>query len=434
VTREDRYAWWVVTVLTLVYSVSYIDRQMLSLLIGPIQRDLHVSDTGIGMLTGLAFAGVYAVFGVVLGRVADTRNRVGLISISLAVWSVATAACGLAQNFVQLFWARMGVGVGEASLTPAAYSLFSDLFPPRKLGRAVAIYTLAQYFGMAVALVLGALLVAKLSDMPPMTVLGLGPFHPWQLAMVAVSLTGLLALLLLRTVKEPARTHSAAEVEAAASSTFLSTLGDIWERRALYLPHFVGFSLAGLYIGALTTWLPEFFRRAYGWNVDQAGLMLAVVMIGVGAPATLFGGWLADILRARKMYGAPMWMGVGCMVVLTPLTVLLPLAPHAWQAVALLCVSTVFMALPTAVAPAALQLVTPNRMRAQVSAVFLLCTNLIGAGFGPLAVGLLTDYLFRSQAALGPALSVLSAVVCPLAALVLWLGCRPFAKVAATAE
>jgi MFS family permease len=377
---------------------------------------------------------VYAVFGVVLGRVADTRNRVGLISISLAVWSVATAACGLAQNFVQLFWARMGVGVGEASLTPAAYSLFSDLFPPRKLGRAVAIYTLAQYFGMAVALVLGALLVAKLSDMPPMTVLGLGPFHPWQLAMVAVSLTGLLALLLLRTVKEPARTHSAAEVEAAASSTFLSTLGDIWERRALYLPHFVGFSLAGLYIGALTTWLPEFFRRAYGWNVDQAGLMLAVVMIGVGAPATLFGGWLADILRARKMVrradvdGRGLHGGVDAADGAA--------APGA----ARLAGGGAAMRLDRVHGPAhggraaALQLVTPNRMRAQVSAGVPAVHQSDRGGVRAARCRFADRLPVPQSGGAGPALSVLSAVVCPLAALVLWLGCRPFAKVAATAE
>jgi MFS family permease len=197
-----------------------------------------------------------------------------------------------------------------------------------------------------------------------------------------------------------------------------------------YVPHFTGFALAGLYAVGLTTWLPEFFRRTYGWPVQRTGVVLALVLIGVGAPSTLAGGWLADVLRARRLYAAPMWIAAFALLLLWPLSVLLPLARTAPEAIGLLVLVTAVLTFPTAVAPTALQLVTPNRMRAQVTAVFLLGNNLIGTGGGPLAVGLVTDVVFGRDAALRYSLATLGAVICPLAALALWLGRKPFAAAA----
>jgi MFS family permease len=425
-----RYAWYVVFVLTLVYSISYVDRQMLSLLIDPIRSDLGVSDTQIGLLTGFAFATLYAVLGVALGRIADTRNRVALIAAGLAVWSAATAACGLARSFWQLFTARVAVGAGEASLTPTAYSLFSDYFPPRRLGRAVAVYTLAQYFGMGVALVLGAFLVGRLAGLPPVDLPALPALRPWQLAMVLVSLPGLVALPLLRTVREPRQRGAPTERAEARAGAVLRRLRAEW---VVYLTHFAGFSLAGLYAAGLSIWLPEFFRRTYGWPIERAGLALALILIGVGAPSTLAGGWLADRLRERRRYAAPIWISVGALLALSPLAVWLPLATSASTALLLLGVVTAFLTLPTAVAPTALQLVTPNRMRAQVSALYLLWTNLIGTGAGPLVVGMTTDVGFGREEALNLSLAAVAAVVCPLAALVLFLGRGAFARAARAA-
>ena len=421
-----RNAWYVVFVLTLLYSISYVDRQMLSLLIDPIRRDLQISDTQIGLLTGFAFAAVYAVLGVALGRVADTRNRVGLIAVGLGAWSVATAACGLARNFGQLFLARMAVGAGEASLTPTAYSIFSDYFPPRRLGRAVAVYTLAQYFGAGIALLLGGLLVGRLAGWGPVSLAGL-TVQPWQLAMVAVSIPGLLALPLLGTIKEPARR----ELPAAAGAETRSVVRHLRHYWPVYLTHFMGFSVAGLFATGFATWLPEFLRRSHGWSIPRAGLALALILILVGGPSTLAGGWLADRLRERKRFAAPIWISVIALLAAWPFAVWAPLAASATQSLLLVGVVVACVTLPTAVAPTALQLVTPNRMRAQVSAVYLLCTNLIGTGAGPLVVGLTTDRVFGRDAALPQSLSLLAAVACPVAAMALFLGRRAFARLAA---
>ena len=405
---------------------------MLSLLIAPIRRDLAISDTQIGLLTGFAFAALYAILGVALGRIADTANRVRLIAAGLAVWSVATAACGLARNFWQLFIARVAVGAGEASLTPTAYSLFSDYFSPRRLGRAVAVYTLAQYFGMGIALLLGGLLVGRLADLPPLDLPGLPTLKPWQLAMIVVALPGLLALPLLRTIREPRQFEAATAANRAAEASAVRTqLRSTWP---VYLSHFTGFALAGLYATGLATWLPEFFRRTYGWPIAKAGMALALILIGVGGPSTLAGGWLADRLRERKIFGAPMLISTAALLILWPFSVWLPLAPTAGQALVLLGIVTVFLTLPTAVAPTALQLVTPNRMRAQISAVYLLATNLIGTGAGPLVVGMTTDLGFGREEALNLSLATVGGVVCPLAALTLLAGHRAFARAARAAD
>jgi len=422
------YSWYVVLVLTLIYAISFVDRQMLSLLIEPIRRDLGISDTQIGLLTGFAFAAVYAVLGVALGRIADSWHRVKLVAIGLGAWSVATAACGLARSFGQLFVARMAVGAGEASLTPTAYSIFSDYFPPRRLGRAVAVYTLAQYIGAGTALLLGGLLVGRLADLPAITVGGLR-FQPWQIAMIAVGIPGLLILPLLTTVREPER-RGAERDEAAVGSV----LARLKAERVVYLSHFTGFSLAGLFATGYTTWLPEYLRRSHGWPIEKAGLALALILIVVGGPSTLFGGWLADRLRAKGYYAAPIWIGVVALLLAWPLGIWAPLAGTATLSLVLIALVVAFLTAPTAAAPAALQIVTPNRMRAQISAVYLLCTNLIGAGAGPLVVGLATDQVFGNDAALPASLSLVAAVTCPTAALALFLGRRAFARAAASAS
>jgi MFS family permease len=426
----ERTAWYVVFVLTLVYSISYVDRQMLSLLVAPIKRDFGISDTDIGLLTGPAFAVTYAVLGIVLAQVADTRNRVSLIIAGLTSWSIATGLTGFTRSFGQLFAARVAVGAGEASLTPTAYSLFSDYFPPARLGKAVAVYTLAQYIGMGAALLLGGLLVGRLAGLPPLTIPGFSPFQPWQVAMMVVGIPGLLALPLLRTVKEPRVVGTSAPIEISGQS--------VWARfnamKLVYLTHFTGFALAGLYATGLAAWLPEFFRRTYGWPVQRTGLALALVLIGVGGPSTLAGGWIADRLRERRWYAAPIGIAIAALLAMWPFAVWLPLAGSATGSLLLLGVVTAFLTLPTAVAPTALQLVTPPTMRARMSAIYLFCTNLIGTGAGPYVVGLTTDHVFGTDAALKLSLSVVAGLVCPLAAFTLFIGRRAFARAAEAAS
>src|SRR5271170_6841305 len=169
-----RYAWYVVIVLTGLYMLSFVDRTILSLLVGSIKRDLGISDTRIGLLQGLSFALFYTVMGLPLGRLADTRSRRNLIAAGVVVWSIFTSFCSASKSFWSLFLTRIGVGVGEAGLSPAAYSLISDYFPPEKLGLALSVYSMGLFIGSGLALLVGGATVDALSHLPPVTLPLLG--------------------------------------------------------------------------------------------------------------------------------------------------------------------------------------------------------------------------------------------------------------------
>ena len=199
------YAWYVVGVLTLAYIFSFIDRQVLSLMVGPIQKDLGIDDFQMSLLMGPSFAVFYTLFGIPLGRLADTRSRRVIISLGIAVWSIMTAGCGLTKTFWQLAVMRMGVGVGEASLSPSAYSLISDYFRPQRRSTAMSVYSMGIYIGSGMAFLLGGFIMKLAAGTDSTPLPWIGGVHSWQLVFLAVGLPGLLVSLLLLTVREPVR-------------------------------------------------------------------------------------------------------------------------------------------------------------------------------------------------------------------------------------
>lgn len=202
---NPRYAWYVVCVLTVAYLLSFLDRQILALLVGPIRQDLDISDTQVSLLGNLAFGIFYTLLGLPLGRAADRFSRRGIIAAGVATWCLMTAACGLARNFVQLFLARVGVGVGEAALNPAALSMISDYFPRRTRGRALTFYNMGVSLGVGVALIFGGQVIAWVAAAPPVELPGIGVLRAWQTVFILVGLPGLLIALLMLTVREPVR-------------------------------------------------------------------------------------------------------------------------------------------------------------------------------------------------------------------------------------
>ncbi len=201
----------------LCYALSLIDRQILSLLVGPLKRDLHISDTRIGLLQGFSFALFYTLAGLPLGRVADTRNRRNLITVGIIAWSVLTAACSAARNYWALFFTRMGVGVGEATLSPAAFSLIADYFPPGRLGVALSVYSMGIYIGSGLALIVGGTVVEGLAHRPELTLPILGTVASWRATFLVVGLPGFLIALLARTIREPQRRYLQRTADGQAS-------------------------------------------------------------------------------------------------------------------------------------------------------------------------------------------------------------------------
>src|SRR6202795_194603 len=203
-SRALRYAWYVVGVLTLVYVFSFLDRQIFSLIVAPLRRDLHISDTQVSLLQGFSFAVFYTFFGIPIGRLADVYNRRTIIVLGLVLWSAFTAGCGLAGTFAQMLLLRMGVGVGEAALSPAAYSLITDYFPRERLATALSVYSMGIYVGSGMAYLLGGLVVAYASTQAMWTIPLLGAVHPWQIIFLLVGLPGIAVAPLLFTVNQPA--------------------------------------------------------------------------------------------------------------------------------------------------------------------------------------------------------------------------------------
>jgi len=202
---QPAYAWYVVVVLTLGYIVSFLDRQIFALLVQPIRHDMGLSDTQVSLIGGLAFALFYTFLGIPIGRLADRRSRRAIIATGITIWCVMTAACGLAHNYWQLFSARVGVGVGEATLNPSALSLISDYFPREKRGRAISFYNMGVSLGVGIANIIGAWAIALTSAMAPITLPLVGALRPWQLVFLLVGLPGLVVALLMFTVREPRR-------------------------------------------------------------------------------------------------------------------------------------------------------------------------------------------------------------------------------------
>ncbi|MEJ8567892.1 spinster family MFS transporter [Elongatibacter sediminis] len=422
------YAWYVVGVLMLAYTNSFIDRQILSLLIEPIRRDLQITDTQISLLAGIAFTIFYTVMGVPIARLADQRNRRRIITFGLAFWSVMTATCGLARNFWHMFAARVGVGVGEATLSPAAMSIISDYFPVGKLARAISIYSMGVYFGAGLALIIGGLVVQLVSQAGSVTLPVVGEIFPWQMTFFVVGLMGLPVLLLLMTVREPVRRGVAASgsAEAAAASSLPALKAFIRRNARTVVFHFAAFSCIGVGIAGFLVWTPTLFIRTWGFEASQIGFIYGFILFIGGTSGVYAGGYVADWLQNRGHDDAILRAAFYCSVAVVPFAVLTPLAPNPSLAIAGLAVTAFLLAFPQGLPAAALQVITPNALRAQMTAVYFLVGNLIANGFGPTLYALVTDYVFKDPAMLRYSMAWGSGIVLPLGALFAWLALKPY--------
>lgn len=423
------YAWYVVAVLLAAYTLSFIDRMILSLLVGPIRADLRISDTQMSLLMGFAFAIFYSALGIPLGWLADRRGRRGLIVAGIAAWSVMTAACALARSYGGLFLTRIGVGVGEATLSPAAYSLLGDCFPREKLGRAMAVYSIGVPLGSGIALVAGSLVVKFVTEGPRVAVPLLGELEPWRLTFLWIGLPGLLvAALVALTVREPPRQGAASEAVRGEFTAFLRA------HPAAIAAHFGGMSLVALVMYGAMAWIPQFLHRTYAMPVPEAGLWFGVATAACGAAGLLIGGWMADGMYRRGYKDAHLRVIRLNAIILAPIFIGMALAPSASLALGLMVVGMLAGTIHGGVAGAALQLITPNRLRARMVALYFLVANLVGLGLGPTAIALVTEQVFGEDAALRYGLALVTGVALPVSALILTLGLKPFARAVEAAE
>lgn len=420
-------AWFAVLMLMTLYVFSYVDRTILTLLVDPIRQDLQITDTQISLLHGLAFALFYTLLGLPIGRLVDSRHRIGIISLGVLIWSVMTAVCGLAKTFWQLFLTRMGVGVGEAALSPAAYSIISDYFPPDRLSRALSIYVMGTYLGMALAYLIGGGVMGTLHGLPAFQFPIIGPLEAWRVAFLIVGLPGLALCVLVWTVREPRRRGALRKAGAQVRSVPLrEVLSYVALHRATYVTHFLGFGLLCLLINGMALWTPTFLIRLHGWSVGQAGAGYGL-MIGIfGGAGVVAGGWFSDHLQKRGVRGACfVAAAIGSACAIIPTAVMPLMSSSAWV-LGLMAPALFFGSFPFGLAVSAIQQITPNQLRGQVSAIYLFFSNLLGIGSGPLLVALATDYVFGNDSALGYSMSIVGGCAALLATVVLLVGIRPY--------
>lgn len=428
-TPDERYGWYVVFVLILAYTLSYVDRQILTLMVEPIKASLRITDVELSLLHGFAFAIFYTVLGVPIARLADRYRRVTIITTGVFVWSAMTALCGLTRSFSQLFLARIGVGVGEAALSPAAYSMLADYFSKKNQPKAMSIYTGAIYMGAGLALIAGGALIGLVPafDMP-----WIGHMEPWQTVFLIVGAPGLLVGLLVGTLREPPR--KGGRVSAADFPSVGDLLAHLKAHGVTYALLVFGYAAAGLMWNGTTAWVATFFIRHYGFTPTQIGLIFGTILLTIGTGSIALGGWIGTRWRAAGIIDANVRVGVLSAMIALPCGVAAPLVGNPTLSILLFAGFVFGGTMPYGCAAAAFQDITPNRMRAQVSAIYLLGLNLAGIGLGPTVVALLTEKLFGDSKAVGWSISLTIGFSAALSMLLLHLARRPYRATLAVME
>ena len=402
-------AWTVVLLLLGAYTVSLIDRQVLSLLVEPIKASLDITDTQLSLLHGLAFAIFYTLFGIFIGRAVDRRNRRNIIVMGMTLWCIATVACGLANSFTGLFIARMFVGVGEATLSPAAYSMIADYFPPEKRGRAISVFSMGVFAGSGLALIAGGAAIEGVKHYADTPLPLIGTYESWQLAFFAVGAPGLLLATLILLVREPARREVSDEGAGVSE-----TLAFFRRKGPALATMVVAFGANGLINFGLAGWAPTYFIRVFGYTAGEIGALYGALLMICGSAGIWVGGWLSDRLTQRFGKGAALGVMRVAALLMIPSLVTFGLAATPTVALVALGVTCFTLGLPTGLAPVALYAITPNQFRGQVTALYLFSVTLIGMMLGSTLIALGTDYLFGSDDAVGKSLALVASCAAAL--------------------
>lgn len=395
--------WTVVIVLLLAYAISLIDRQVLSLLVQPIKASLHITDTQLSLLQGLAFAIFYTLFGILIGRAVDHRNRRNIIVAGMTLWCLATVACGLSSSFTGLFLARMAVGVGEATLSPAALSMIADYFPPERRSRAISVFSTGVFVGSGLALIVGGAAIEAVSRWSGSMLPLVGSVQTWQLAFFAVGAPGLLVALAVSTLAEPTRR------EVSNDGAGLRESFAFFRRNAGVLGTMIlAFGANGLINFGLSGWAPTFFMRVFGWSPGKIGAIYGTLLLVCGSAGIMLGGIVSDRLTRRFGPKGVLLTMRGSALLMIPSLALFGVATTPDAALVALGWSCFVLGLPTGLAPVALYSITPNQYRGQVTACYLFAVTLIGMALGSTSIALVTDYLFQDEKAVGKSLALVA--------------------------
>lgn len=419
---------YALAIFLLAYILSFVDRQILSLMVDPIRRDLNISDLQMGLLQGMAFALLYAVAGIPIGLMADRLQRKRIIATGVLFWSAATALCGLAGNYALLFAARMGVGLGEAALSPAAHSYLSDAYPRPKLARAMAIYSLGITIGAGAALMIGGKVVDLIASSGNVTLPFLGTLRPWQATFLLVASPGIVVALLVALIREPRRASLINDKGAAEVAGLVPLLAHLRRHARVFVGIYLSSCALGIMGYGMSAWYPTLLIRSFGLTPGEAGWYLGLVFLILGSAGSIAGGVLAERMALRGRHDANLRVIVLATVAVALPATCAPLMPSAALVVLVFAPACFFFHAYFGCSVAALQLATPNRMRATNAALFLLANSLIGLSVGTAIVPLINKSLFNGMRDLGPSLAVVAAFSTTIGAMLAFSGMKAYGK------
>ncbi len=418
-----RRAWAVTLLLTIAFVFSFIDRQILNLLVGPIQEDLNLTDTQVSLLQGFAFVSTYVLLSVPIGRLVDTRRRVSILAGGIAFWSLATAACGAAKSFGGLFIARAGVGMGEATLTPASWSLLADYFPPKRRILPFSIFLTGPYLGAGIAMILGGLVMEALLAHDDLQLPLLGSVAAWQATFMVVAAPGLLLSVIVFFVREPARKGLATATPVAAPLREIVS----WVRAngRIYTALMLGIPCVTLVLYGLQAWIPTYLLRVQEMSLVEAGTQYGVIALVSGSLGVLSGPVAGNFLLRRGYYDFQLRVAMISLLLIAPSLIGLALAPT--QGSALMCIAVVsfLVPMPLALVATCIQSVTPNQMRGVLVGTHVVTVNVIGLALGPTLVAFCTDYIFADRQAVGYSLALVGTAACGIGLVLIGRALKP---------
>ena len=429
------YGNYVLGTLLVAYVFSYVDRNILALMVGPIRRDLEISDFEVSLLQGSAFAIVYSVMALPVANLADQRRRTHIIAWGIGVWSAMTAFCGVARSFASIFMLRLGVGLGEAALSPPAASLLSDYFPGRRLPRAMAIFSLGISLGTGMSFLVGGAVVEFVSGLSTVSLPYFGEVRPWQLTFFVIGLPGILLSALMFTIHEPERRGGL--VDASGELEVIPTrevARFVMRRWRLYVSFPVATAFLGIFGYGMAAWYPTFLIRTYGVSVGEAGTLFGLVYLIFGPLGTIYGVRLAERLEARGHRDAPIRFILIAACAMAVFGIFGPLMPSSPLALLMLIPAVFLKCSYLGSSASAMQIVTPNQLRAQVTALQIFFGNIIGMTIGASGIAFMTDFVFVDDDAIRYSLSWVAAITCLAGALTLVSCLKPYSRAVDEAE
>ncbi|MEJ2110286.1 MAG: MFS transporter [Acidobacteriota bacterium] len=418
------YGWYVVVILYLCYTFSFVDRSIITYLVEPIETHLQINDTLFGLLSSGAFVAFYAFLGIPVGRLADSRSRRNLLLAGVALWSTMTIMCGAADTYWELFLARMGVGVGEACLVPCAYSLITDYFPRERRSLPLTIFSGGIMLGAGVANVCGGMVAQYAQNGGPREIFLFGLVQPWQLAFILVGLPGIFFVATIATIREPARHERKGKPDSGVMFRYLFRHG------ATFTSLILGTTFGAMANMAMLGWAPVWFERRFGWNKAEIGTYLGIFIFIFGTIGLTLSGSLANrfIRAGRKLVYIRLMMAAEGLVII-PL-VLAHVVDNPYWVLGCIGGTIFFTGIPSGLGPAALQEITPNEMRGQITAIAFLILALVATTVGGTLVGLLTDYVFIDPKAVRSSAVVVAVFASIMGIISLRLGLRAYERTA----